>query len=503
MLSLSLFGAAGPSASQAALLAAAGASAAPDAGDVRAVLAAARVAAALPGDDDEWFAGCESALWEPTGARLEVAALSAAVVAAAAAGEAALLAALADRAAALAPPDDVADPEDGAETPEKRLLAWAADRGAACAFRGARFGGRVRGAAFATPTPAGAALARIPAALLFTPAAAAATDIGRALAALPGVGADDRFVVACLVDAADPDSPRAPMWGALARADVVTGLTVGDEDAALLAGTAAGRLVDPARTHVAACLAAARPALRSVATAFGKIVPGLDAALSDAAYVRMVALAYGWTHETVFVTASATPGTAPTPPAHPTPAFVPPLFLANHAPVPHAVAYGRVQGGAFEVVSLRAGTPGSAFTLGYGRGTTANKALAYYGFVPAEDGDSGVLVSVGGREVCVRRAAARSRGALAAARRAAASPGELADLESGAACAWTGRGLGGGAEARARAALAAPLAAEEHALRAAAAAAAARPGPWAEAVREYCQQCLGVCEAAAKWLAAC
>lgn len=129
--------------------------------------------------------------------------------------------------------------------------------------------------------------------------------------------------------------------------------------------------------------------------------------------------------------------------------------------------------------------------------------MAYYGFVPAEDGDSGVLVSVGGREVCVRRAAARSRGALAAARRAAASPGELADLESGAACAWTGRGLGGGAEARARAALAAPLAAEEHALRAAAAAAAARPGPWAEAVREYCQQCLGVCEAAAKWLAAC
>ena len=155
-----------------------------------------------------------------------------------------------------------------------------------------------------------------------------------------------------------------------------------------------------------AAMAYLRPALRSVATAFGKIVPGLDAALSDAAYVRMVALAYGWTHETVFVTASATPGTAPTPPAHPTPAFVPPLFLANHAPVPHAVAYGRVQGGAFEVVSLRAGTPGSAFTLGYGRGTTANKALAYYGFVPAEDGDSGVLVSVGGREVCVRRAAA-------------------------------------------------------------------------------------------------
>lgn len=493
--SLALFGPAGPDPESALILAALGVPASPPAdAPLATVLTAARVAALRPGDDDEWWRGDETLLTHATGCRLEVAALARAVAAAADAGASAapLLASLAAAVDALAgrehgtmqacPPDSV----------EGRLSAWASARGADASFCGGHDAATgLRGAVATAPVRPGDCVASIPASLLLTPASAAATELGTALAALP-VGDDDRFILFCLVDAADPESERAPLWASLRpmleAGGPRTGLTASPAEAALLDGTAAAPTLARARAHAAACARAAAPALTACRTTFGRAVPGLEAALTEEGYVRMLALLHS--HAVDVVEEGASPS--------PVPALIPPLYLANHAPVPHAVGYGRVVGGAFRVRAFRAAAAGDAFLLGYGR-LAPDHALLYYGFVPAPpDADAGVVVVVGGKAVTVRAAAASSRGALAAARRAVAG----AAIDAGTACEWTGRGLSEAEEGEVRRTLAAAAAAEADALKRAGERAAGVEGdsPFAAAVAEWAVQGVRAAGVALQWL---
>ena len=452
--SLPLFGQAGPDPDSAAALAALGLPASPPTTTpLPDILTIARVACLRPGVDDEWWRGNVDRLrCASTSARLETAALARTAVAARDAGATDLAAKVDALISAAAPPAEAM-----AETGDGALVDWAHAAGATSRLCEAATPAGLRGAAAAVDIHPGDVVVRVPAPLVITPATAAATELGGALAALP-LSADERFILFCVVDSADPDSPHAPVWASL-RDVGDTGLTIGNDDAALLDGTVAGGVLATARAHVAAAATAAAPALAAVATAFAKSVPGLAYVATPAGYARAVSLIHSHAVDLV----CGPPGTPPTP------ALIPPLYLANHHSFPHAVAYGRAgDDGSVAVRAFRGCRRGDQFFLGYGR-LDATPSLVFYGFVPV-DADTGVEVPLdgGATTVTLRRTEAASRAAVAAA--------------------------------PSRRALAAALAAETKALERALDRAKSRSSAWADVVTQYCEAVLGVAREAARWV---
>ena len=452
--SLPLFGPAGPDPDSAALLTALCLPPSPPpTTPLPDILTVARVACLRPGVDDEWWRGDVDRLRCASSARLETAALARTALAARDAGATTVAAEVDALIATIAPAAEAMT-----ETGDGALVDWARAAGATSLLCEATTPSGLRGAAAAVDIEPGDIVVRVPASLVVTPAAAAATELGGAFAALP-LSADERFILFCVVDSADPDSPRAPVWTSL-RDVGDTGLTIGDADAALLDGTVAGGVLAAARAHVKNAATAAATALTAVATAFAKSVPGLAVVATPAGYTRAVSLIHSYAVDLV----CGPPGTPPTP------ALIPPLYLANHHPFPHAVAYGRAgDDGSVAVRAFRGCRRGEQLFLGYGR-LDATPALVFYGFVPV-DADTGVDVELdGGVTVTLRRTEAASQAAVAGA--------------------------------PSRQALAMALAAETKALDQALDRAKSHSSAWAGVVVQYCEAVLDVACEAAVWVGA-
>lgn len=114
---------------------------------------------------------------------------------------------------------------------------------------------RLRGCAAAAALPAGAAAVSLPAKHLITYATAASSDLGAALARLPGMDEETLAVIWTMVERWDGDAGAAPFWRAL-PARFGTGLSVPAALAELLRGTPAHAEFDRARAHVRAQCAA-------------------------------------------------------------------------------------------------------------------------------------------------------------------------------------------------------------------------------------------------------
>ena len=384
-----------------------------------------------------------------------------------------------------------------AQTPtspaEAGLAAWAASAGISTAVAPAFFASTscaansppLRGAAATRPIAPGEAIMSLPLASIITPHSVALTPLGAALAALPGLSPELALIAWTMVDSVDPASPYAPVWAALKAAPLTTGLGVGGAAAALLAGTPLEARLVAARAHV-----------RAVFDASASLWTALEATVADPsdlcvdAYLWAVQVWYAFAME-VEVPAAANPppppGSSPgqaAAPAATTPALAPLAFLLNHSARPHAVRYGGLEAGedggglVMRVRACAPAGPGEEVTLSYGPKTNAD-LLLFYGFALAladnpDDALEVVVVGDGGEGEAGEGAAARARAAaaaglpdfphtslaaldycahgwpghptgrtpfLASTRLASASPGELAAITAGEACAWSGAGL--------------------------------------------------------------
>jgi len=441
-----------------------------------------------------------------------------------------------DAAAAAAPPPRLAlppeeetggggggggGPPSTSPSPEAAMAAWAASAGITSSIRPAFFeggGGCARGAAASQLITPGAPILTLPLSALISPAAAARSDLGRVLFALPALAPDAALLAWTMVDAADPASPWAPVWGALKAAPIATGLGVAERAAGLLQGTPLGVPAAAARAHVRAAYEAAAPlwaALRSAVRDPGD--------LSYASYLWAVQVWYAFAIEVETETEtggeSSPPSTSSPPPPPPppaggrggggqaggappstttttTPALAPLAFLLNHSAAhPHAVRYGALEaedsGSGGRVMRIRACAPAAAgqeVTLSYGPKPNAD-LLLFYGFALADNPDDAVEVRLEVKEGeaeamrSLRAAAAGSAGLgafpvaalpaldflplaalpppgpgptlVATARLAVASEEELTAIVAGQGCVWSGEGVSAATQAAAAGAVAA------------------------------------------------
>ena len=219
----------------------------------------------------------------------------------------------------------------------------------------------LRGAAATRSIAPGQEIARIPIDHLIHARMLASTDAGRAICSLK-LPDEEALLAFTLLDAADEDSPRAPVWDSLRRgtaSSLRTALNATEAELALLdARTPARRLAGHVAEHAGSAARAAAPLLLSLRRAFGprvraELFPGVGS-FSEEAYRWAMAVWYAYAIELDIDgdggggggeegdEEGKRRGGAAT-----VPCLAPPLFLLNHSPHPHCVSY-RLEEGSFE-----------------------------------------------------------------------------------------------------------------------------------------------------------
>ena len=379
-------------------------------------------------------------------------------------------------AARLAPPPRPAaeeEEEEVEETHPSALVKWSTESGASVSFEARSWRRRkktatattekkkkkkksgeedssfalLRGAAATKRIVPGQEIARIPFESLIHARMLSSTDAGKAICSL-GLPDDEALLAFTLLDAADEDSPRSPIWDSLLRrghaSSLRTALNATEEEIALLdERTPARPLAGRASEHAASAASAAAPLLSSLERAFGsrvraELFPGVGS-FSEGAYRWAMAVWYayaievdidgekggeeegdggegeeqegngGGENEEEARREKKGEGTSTT-----VPCLAPPLFLLNHSPHPHCVSYRleegeekdedeKEEGGAkiknrrFLVArACRSAEKGQQLFLSYGRllSRSAAHSLCYYGFVVRGSADPDAALEV-------------------------------------------------------------------------------------------------------------
>lgn len=363
----------------------------------------------------------------------------------------------------LAPPSAKEQQEEEAPEPDgassfspssSSLVRWSQENGARLSFAAKTWKRRkskqdpadpslllLRGAAATMDVPVGAELARIPFENLVHSRMIASTDAGKAILSL-GLHEEEALLAFTLLDAADDDSPRAPLWeslregagegGALLR----TALNATEAEVALLdERTPAFKIAARAAKHAAAAAEAAAPLLSSLSRAFGaqvrpELFPGVSS-FSEGAYRWAMAVWYAYAIELAIDddeesgggdgngnggagngngSSRKKKGASTT-----TPCLCPPLFLLNHSPYPHCVSYRleeeeeaeeeeeeeagerekKTKNRFLVARACRAAKEGEQLFLSYGRLLSSSAhSLCYYGFVVPASEDPGAALEV-------------------------------------------------------------------------------------------------------------
>lgn len=248
--------------------------------------------------------------------------------------------------------------------------AWAAERGVRARLRAGTFG-ELRGAAATEDVHAVDVVAELPASsLLLAPAAFDEPGLGDAIRAVHGVDDDTAALVWTMRQRANAASAYAPLWAALPRSPLHTGLTLPEAALAALDGTLLAEEVRQLQAAARHQYDELFPALlNAFPAAFAGSVDG-DPHYSFDAYLLAAEL---WQAYAVRV---VPPGGGA-----PCSALLPEVLLLNHsAQAPHVVRFSVPD--ADQVLRLRALRPcraGAQLHLSYGALPNSH-LLLFYGF---------------------------------------------------------------------------------------------------------------------------
>ncbi|KAK9811450.1 hypothetical protein WJX72_004089 [[Myrmecia] bisecta] len=246
------------------------------------------------------------------------------------------------------------------------LQRWAAEQKVSGSLAPATWGS-LRGAAAAVDVAAGGVVMSVPASLLISEELVAGSDLGQALAAIPGLQPETAALIWTMVERADPESQFAPFWRSLPAA-FNTGLGVSSDLLKVFEGTPAELQFTAARQHIQDQYAQLQPVLDMLTQAYPEQLgaPGL---FTWAAYQWAVELWYAYALQVEF------PG------GRVLPCLVPLASLLNHSPWPHVVRYGSLCAATntLDLCAFRACGVGQQCFLSYGPLPNL-QLLLFYGF---------------------------------------------------------------------------------------------------------------------------
>eukprot|EP00884_Botryococcus_braunii_P010044 jgi/Botrbrau1/19040/Bobra.0100s0067.1 len=247
---------------------------------------------------------------------------------------------------------------------ERNLLRWSEDRGAKSLLQPAAFDGCLRGM-----MPAGQAITAgdivldIPENLIISHASAAASDIGSAVASIPGVHPESISLIYTMVDRHDPDSPFAPFWVSLPPF-LLTGLGAPHSMLDDLDGTPLSHQVARHREVIRKHYEDLRPVLDILLAAYPTLI--LPEHVDWPSFLWAIQLWYSYSIQVVF--ADGSPGDC----------LVPLASLMNHSPEAHVSKYGRLEDGRFRMRASRDCPAGEQCFISYGAKSNAD-LLIFYG----------------------------------------------------------------------------------------------------------------------------
>lgn len=226
----------------------------------------------------------------------------------------------------------------------------------------------LRGCSAIRDIAAGDLILSIPRAALIYEDTVKNTDLGRMLAAVPGLTVDNLLIIYTMIDRFDPESVWAQFWASLPTT-YGTGLSFPPSLVAKLQGTAAYLEIGRGQAHLQSQYEATRALFDILLAAYPQHLEAGWFRFEN--YLWACELWYSYAFEVEFPPSSKSKTV-----------MVPFACHVNHSPWPHVVRYGRIQPvtDTLDYPAFRPCRQGSQVFISYGPVPNL-KLLTYYGFV--------------------------------------------------------------------------------------------------------------------------